>query len=92
MTFLDKKSFLQRIGLLILFVAYQIPAAMSQCAMCKATAETATDDYGNVISGGINTGIVYMMGMPYILLAILGWVFYKDRIKGFLKDFMEIHS
>lgn len=66
--------------------------AYSQCAMCKATAETATDDFGNPISGGINTGIVYMMGAPYLLLGIIGWVFYKDRIKGFMKDFMDIHK
>jgi hypothetical protein len=86
------KSLLIRFALIIFFWGFNLTIAMSQCAMCKATAESARDEYGNSISGGINTGIVYMMGMPYLLLAILGWVFYKDRIKGFVKDFMNIHN
>jgi len=86
------KNYFIKIGLLVFFWVFNLASVLSQCAMCKATAESATDDYGNAISGGINTGIVYMMGMPYLLLGILGWVFYKDRIKGFLKDFMEIHN
>ena len=86
------KSLLIRLFLIIFLWGFNLTIAFSQCAMCKATAETATDDYGNLVSGGINTGIVYMMGAPYLLLGILGWVFYRDRIKGFLKDFMEIHK
>ena len=86
------KNLLIRMFLIIFFWGFNLTIAFSQCAMCKATAETATDDYGNLVSGGINTGIVYMMGAPYLLLGILGWVFYRDRIKGFLKDFMEIHK
>jgi hypothetical protein len=86
------KVLLIRLTLIIFFYGYNLTIAMSQCAMCKATAESARDEYGNAISGGINTGIVYMMGMPYLLLAILGWVFYKDRIRGFVKDFMDIHN
>ena len=86
------KHFFFKIVVLVYFWTFNLTTMFSQCAMCKATAESATDDYGNAISGGINTGIVYMMGVPYLLLGILGWVFYKDRIKGFLKDFMEIHN
>ena len=86
------KSLLVQFILIVFFWGFNLSIAISQCAMCKATAESATDDYGNAISGGINTGIVYMMGVPYLLLGIMGWVFYKDRIKGFLKDFMDIHN
>jgi hypothetical protein len=66
--------------------------ANAQCAMCKAVAESATDGHGNHSAGGINTGIVYMMGFPYLLLAVVGWVFFRDKIKSFLKDFRSIHS
>ena len=66
--------------------------ADAQCAMCKAVAESATDEHGNHSAGGINTGIVYMMGVPYMLLALLGWVFFRERIKSFIQEFRSIHS
>jgi hypothetical protein len=75
--------------LLIVFISGDLNA---QCAMCKAVAESATDDYGNHVSGGINTGIIYMMGIPYLLLGFLALVFFRDKIKSFLKDFRSIHS
>ena len=76
--------------ILLFFVFTQLSNA--QCAMCKAVAETATDDHGNHISGGINTGIIYMMGIPYLLLGFLALVFFRDKIKSFLNDFRSIHS
>lgn len=66
--------------------------ADAQCAMCKAVAESATDEHGNHSAGGINTGIIYMMGVPYMLLALLGWVFFRERIKSFIQEFRSIHS
>lgn len=66
--------------------------ADAQCAMCKAVAESATDAHGNHSAGGINAGIVYMMGIPYLLLGFLAFVFYRDKIKSFLEDFRSIHS
>jgi hypothetical protein len=66
--------------------------ANAQCAMCKAVAESATDAHGNHSAGGINTGIIYMMGIPYFLLIILALVFFRERIASFLKEFRSIHS
>ena len=77
------------ITVLVAFISVDLNA---QCAMCKAVAETATDDHGNHISGGINTGIIYMMGIPYLLLGFLALVFFRDKIKSFLNDFRSIHS
>lgn len=65
--------------------------ADAQCAMCKAVAESATDEHGNHTAGGINTGIIYMMGIPYLLLGFLALVFFRDRIKSFIQDFRSIH-
>lgn len=46
----------------------------SQCAMCKATLENQEE--GNSIGGSINEGILFLMPIPYILLSIVGGVFY----------------
>ena len=75
--------------LLLSFFSLDVDA---QCSMCKAVAESATDEHGNHSAGGINAGIVYMMGIPYLLLGFLALVFFRERIKSFLKEFRSIHS
>jgi hypothetical protein len=43
--------------------------------MCKAVIESNPDDVGK----GINNAILYIMVMPYILLGIIAFVFYKKK-------------
>lgn len=80
------------IFLSILFLSFISLDVDAQCSMCKAVAESATDEHGNHSAGGINTGIIYMMGIPYLLLGFLALVFFRERIKSFLKEFRSIHS
>lgn len=49
-----------------------------QCAMCKATIETDASDVGK----GVNNAILYIMVMPYILLALIAFVFYRKKNYG----------
>ena len=57
------------------------------CAMCKAVAETSAS--GNVYGGsqsvgaGLNKGILFMIVIPYILL----FIFFRKKIRGFIKEF-----
>lgn len=46
----------------------------AQCAMCRAVLES---EEGQTAAKGINDGIVYLMAIPYILVAIIGFVIYK---------------
>ena len=64
---------------------------MAQCAMCRAVAEDAVDENGFGIAAGLNSGIVFLMGIPYILLAILFLVFFRKQIGGFWRSFNNIH-
>ncbi len=58
--------------LMALLMAPQLVEA--QCAMCRAVLESE----GNVSSAeGINNGIVYLMAIPYILVAGLFYFIYK---------------
>lgn len=54
--------------------------AMAQCAMCKLNAENAAENKDAGIGEGINAGIVYLMGIPYFLLAGGALVFFRDKI------------
>jgi len=60
--------------------------ATAQCAMCKATAESASANGNKGIGEGLNTGIVYLMMVPYLLLGSLGIVFFRKKIVNFLKS------
>ena len=46
----------------------------AQCAMCRAVLES---EEGQSAAEGINDGIVYLMAIPYILVAGIGYFIYK---------------
>jgi len=46
----------------------------AQCAMCRAALESEGDV---AKSEAVNDGIVYLMAIPYILVAIIGFVVYR---------------
>lgn len=56
---------------LLLFVTL---TANAQCAMCRAVLET---EEGQGTAEGINNGIVYLMAIPYLLVAGIGFIIYK---------------
>ncbi len=63
--------------------------AEAQCAMCKAVAESGTDDGGESVSKGLNNGILYLMGIPYVLLITLFAVFFRKKFRSFLREFLS---
>ncbi|MGB5418879.1 hypothetical protein [Algibacter sp.] len=52
----------------------------AQCAMCRAVLES---EEGQTTAEGINDGIVYLMAIPYILIAGIGYYIYRkyNRLK-----------
>lgn len=46
----------------------------SQCAMCRAVLES---EENTAIAEGVNNGIVYLMAIPYIIVAVLFYFVYK---------------
>ncbi len=59
---------IHRIQLLILFLFFfSVFNVDAQCAMCRAVAESSKEA-GSTIANGLNTGILYLMSFPYILL------------------------
>jgi hypothetical protein len=65
---------------LILLLVFSVDAT-SQCAMCKAVAETGSKD-GTSVSGGINNAILYLMTLPYIILFLL----FRKKLVGFFRE------
>lgn len=77
---------------MILAVVVLSQSAAAQCAMCKAVAEQSGDSEGWGLALGLNSGIMLLMFVPYLLLATLFIVFFRKQISGFLKSFSNIHS
>lgn len=52
--------------------------AWGQCAMCRATLENNVSHGEAGLAPHLNTGILYLFAMPYILVAIVGFLWYKN--------------
>ena len=64
--------------LLAIWVFFGVFSSQAQCAMCRASLESE----GNVTKAeAVNDGIVYLMVIPYILVAIIGFIIYKMYFK-----------
>jgi hypothetical protein len=67
------KSSGRRIIFLIAFWLLPI-ASNAQCAMCRASLEST----GNVSQAeAVNDGIIYLMIIPYVLVALIAFAVYK---------------
>jgi len=58
------------------FAGSGIQTASAQCAMCAISAEQGTKN-GNTQGKGINSGVMYLMAIPYLLIGGLGLLWYK---------------
>jgi amino acid transporter len=64
------------IFLLIIAAVSSTPAKVSaQCAMCTVSAEQSVKN-GNTQGKGLNTGIIYLLVIPYILISGMGALWY----------------
>lgn len=68
------------ISILIFFVVllWILPVGdlLAQCPMCRMSAESNLENGGSAAKG-LNNGILYIFAFPYILVSILGFVWWK---------------
>jgi hypothetical protein len=59
--------------LLSVFLAVFVLAGSveAQCAMCKQAAASSLDNNPNSIAKGLNSGILYLMAVPYLLILFI---------------------
>ena len=50
----------------------------AQCPMCRIAAESNLENGGSA-GKGLNTGILYMLTLPYLLVGVIAFVWYKNR-------------
>jgi hypothetical protein len=69
---------MKRILFLLVFFLMFLNEGWAQCAMCRATVENNFSNGKPGIAAGLNTGILYLLVMPYLAAMILGFLWYKS--------------
>lgn len=60
-----------------------------QCAMCKQAAETSLKSDPNSMARSLNSGILYLMAVPYVMIL---FIFRKQVVQLWRHVFRKHHS
>ncbi len=63
---------------LLVFLTVATPLVEAQCPMCRMSAESNLKA-GGTIGRGLNTGILFLFAMPYLVVGTLGFIWWKNK-------------
>lgn len=69
------------IGFVFLFSFLSVNLASAQCAMCRASVENNVSNGETSIGAGLNSGILYLFVMPYLMAMAIGFFWWKSAKK-----------
>jgi len=77
-----KKPFFKTLFLVVLlvFVGGSFTEFLAQCPMCRMAAESNLANGGSA-GKGLNKGILYMLAVPYILISVVGYIWWRNNKK-----------
>lgn len=61
----------------------------AQCPMCKMSAESNLKN-GGTTGKGLNAGILYMLALPYTLVGVIGFIWWKNNRRHEEVDEVEV--
>jgi hypothetical protein len=67
---------------IVVLMLLNIQDLFAQCAMCRTQLENNVSNGDPGIAAGINTGILYLLVMPYLAIITLGYFWYKSSRKN----------
>lgn len=68
----------KKLYLTLLLVAITAISSFAQCAMCRATVENNLSNGDVGIGAGLNFGILYLLVVPYLAIATIGFLWYRN--------------
>ncbi|MDF2453999.1 MAG: rane protein [Bacteroidota bacterium] len=71
--------------IIVIFVLFPVDVE-AQCAMCKAAAETSMKNNPKSMARSLNSGILYLMAVPYLMLC---FIFRKQIAQIYRKIFRK---
>ncbi len=57
-----------------------VPDVQAQCPMCRMSAESNLKN-GGTDGKGLNNGILYMLATPYMIVGVIGFIWWRNRRK-----------
>lgn len=74
---------MKRIIVLLLLMVFVLASQelQAQCAMCTAVADEAMKQ-GSSQGAGINKAVLYMFLMPYLIVATIGFIWWRKQVKA----------
>lgn len=76
------KRFVYTLGLMVVMVLMSAVDVEAQCAMCRATLENNVSNGDINMAARLNFGILYLFVLPYLLVMIMGFLWYKKSKKN----------
>jgi hypothetical protein len=73
---------MKKIFLSLFFLFTGVLSSLAQCAMCRSTLENNFSNGDPGIAAGINTGILYLLMLPYLAVIVIGLLWYKSTKNG----------
>ena len=65
-----------------LFILVTLQDAWAQCAMCRTVVENNVSAGETGFAASLNFGILYMLAAPYLLVGLIGFLWYKRSRKN----------
>lgn len=78
-----KSKLLKYLSIFLLAISIQMvtPEPLpAQCPMCRMSAESNLKNGGQA-GKGLNNGILYMLATPYLLVGLIGFIWWRNRRK-----------
>jgi hypothetical protein len=69
---------MKALALFLALFLLNVAVASAQCAMCRSTLENNFSNGDPGIGAGINTGILYLLVLPYLAVFVLGYFWLKS--------------
>jgi hypothetical protein len=63
---------------IVLFSLFVSSSAEAQCAMCRGSLESSVSQGSTNLAAGINKGILYLLSMPYLIMATIAYLWYRS--------------
>lgn len=67
---------MRKVSFAICLMVSSVMSSWAQCAMCRASVENNISQESAGLSAGLNTGILYLFITPYLLVALIGLIWY----------------
>lgn len=67
--------------LIVSFTLLSQSDILAQCPMCRMSAESNLNN-GGTAGKGLNNGILYIFAMPYLLIGVIGYIWWKNNKKN----------